>query len=178
MINLLPDIDKKKLEKTYYVRLGVVVLATFTVLTVVHSILLLPSYILLSSRVAAQTVEKTLLQKRLVGSSDTEITQKIAAIEKNISLLREPQLSLSMVDITTMLLRVPHRGVSITSISYMPKDSPPVKVRGVAATREDLQGYVSALEAQKGIEKVTFPISNLAKEQQLPFVLSITLHEK
>lgn len=176
MINLLPEERREAFKRTYFMRLLTVFLIAVTVVMVIHSVLLIPSYVFLEARILDQTTEKEFLGKNLEASGSSEVENRIKELSQSINLLETLKDAPSFVATTNSILAVSRTGIVLTQISYDPtKKEGQVELRGTAADREALRGFVARLEAREGTGSVTFPIGNLSRDKDLPFTISITL---
>tara|TARA_B100000745_G_scaffold300439_1_gene254400 strand:- start:706 stop:1242 length:537 start_codon:yes stop_codon:yes gene_type:complete len=176
MINLLPEISKQAFKRMYLLRFLAVVLLVVSVLTIIHSILLVPSYVFLQARVLNQEVEKEFIGKTLEASGSDEVEARLKALNEQIALLQTLPEQPLFVSAIEEVLEVSRSGIAITQISYNPKDpAVQIGVRGIADDRDALRSFAKTLEEREEVAGVDFPIGNLSKEKDLPFNISITL---
>lgn len=176
MINLLSELSKRKFKRAYLLRLLTVTLFAVASLVVVHSVLLIPSYVFLQAQVLNQEVEKEFTQKTLEASGSDEVEARLGALNAHIALLQTLPEEPSFISAVEEVLEVSRTGIAVTHISYTPKHPEvQISVRGIAVDRDALRSFAKILEERKEIKGVDFPISNLSKEKDLPFNISITL---
>jgi len=160
----------------YLLRLLSLSLFTGAILFVIHSILLVPSYVFLQERVISQEIEKEFLGRTLAASGSEEVEERLRILNKNLSLLETLPMQPLFVAATEEVLEVSRIGIKITQITYSPKDANvQISVRGIATDRDSLRSFAKRLEEREKIIGVDFPIGNLSREKDLPFTISIIL---
>ena len=176
MINLLPVGEKKKIHRDYVFRLLTVVLGVVSLSAVIGIVTLFPSYFIsdFQKRAAIEEVERT---RKTSGESDKE---NIA------SLLKEAQLKLKIL--SSERKKVFLRTVFDTAIGYKPntvvltgmvyQEGSEGKltfiINGVADNREDLLVFSQNLKRDALFDNVELPVSNLAKDRNINFTLTIS----
>jgi len=176
MINLLPDHIQKAFKRMYLLRLLTIAFFIGAFLVIVHSILLVPSYVFLQARVLNQEVEKEFLGKTLEASGSDEVENRLKVLNGKIALLETLPDEPLFISAIEEVLEVSRTGIKVTQISYTPNDPKvQVGVRGIATDRDALRSFAKRLEEREGVSGVDFPIGNLSKEEDLPFNISIIL---
>lgn len=176
MINLLPDNNKKAIHAEYKLRLHIVWL-TFIVIVLGGSIILLvPSYFLslYKSKAAefrvitkpseAQAADRVALEAKM---RDTKLTIRALGGAKATT---KPSSSI------TLITKNKPTTISITEIIYSvtEENKSVTTVRGLAKTRQALLDFTTALRKETGVEKVDLPVSNFAKDTNIPFSFEVT----
>jgi Tfp pilus assembly protein PilN len=176
MINLLSAQGKKIFTRMYILRLLTVALSMGAVLVVIHSVLLIPSYVFLQARIANQEVEGEFLGKTLEASGSDEVEERLTALTAKLTLLETLESTPLFVSAIEDVLEVSRTGIQVTNIAYTPNDPKvQISIRGIAKDRDALRSFAKRLEEREGIASVDFPIGNLSKEKDLPFSISIVL---
>jgi hypothetical protein len=178
LINLLPRERVRKFRRTYFLRVGTVALVLLTVLVVIHSIFLLPSYIAAESAVNVEQVE---LAGALaaVASSSSDAAAELTMLKADTSYLSRLGTAPSASAAVRAVLSVSHPGLVIQNISYQPPTpadpaSAKILLTGVAASREQLSAYDLALTNAPFITSVDLPISAYAAETNISFSVTVT----
>jgi len=176
MINLIPDSEKKRLKKEYYIRLTTVALGLFFVVSTLGALLLVPSFIVL--RVSSNELSAELAQLEAsietAGGGDTqefveETNRKsalIAAFKK-----REPTSLLLQ-----SIIQAKTNEVHIRSITFTEKRNgkpATVSIRGTADSRTTLVAFTKELESDSRFGEVNLPLKDLASNRDIPFGLTI-----
>lgn len=176
MSNLIPPEARKKIITEYWMRVASVwlVLAAMAACTVVA--FLLPTYVLVNSQV--QLYEASAQEASAqVASYDASAKALVAASQQARLIVegarRRPVLSVY----DTVRDIVDTYGVQVSSYQFVPKEAQisEVKIEGVADTRLSLAGFRDALAANPLIARVDLPISNLAKDRDISFSLSLVI---
>jgi hypothetical protein len=178
MINLIPPVVKKAVVKEYWIRVFSVGLFMLSVVSLIVMLFALPVYVLVSSQVevyaesAARASEKIAEYDFSAGSlaKANQMAQKIFELRHYDS----------FADAVAQIEEVRGSNVVINGYEFSRKDQnlTPVLVSGEASTRQALSDFREALLKQKNIEDVILPISNLAKDRDIQFSLSVVFKSK
>jgi hypothetical protein len=175
MINLIPAEAKKHLLKEYWIRSVTVWFFLWTFALLLGATLLAPSYVLLS------------LQINAYGDSAQKADEKNAnfeAVAKDLKRASEIAAFVSerferpsMTEYLTLLKNLESADVSVARMSLNRNGDSveEISVSGVADSRQALADFRNRMLASEQIESVDLPISNLAKDKEIPFELTITL---
>lgn len=176
MINLLPEYNARVFKRMYLLRLLSVSLLALAVLVIIHSVLLVPTYVFLQAQILNQNIEKEFLSKTLVASGSNEVEARLSALNEKIILLNTLPQQPTFISAIEEILEVSRTGIQVTQISYTPYDPKThIGVRGIATDRDALRSFAQRLETRDGVAAVEFPIGNLSKDKDLPFTISIVL---
>lgn len=176
LTNLLPEERIRSLRRIYFFRLGVVAVLLLSGVTLVHGVLLLPSYMYLRNQVEERTASLTSLTATLAGSEEKEISVRVAALAEDSAYLARlssvPKASAAIREIAAL----PRSGIRLTGFSFAPKEGAEseMSVTGVATTREALRTFEQSLADQPFITSADLPISAYAKERDISFTISLT----
>ena len=178
MINLVPPTAKKKIAVEYWIRVITVWFSLLSFAAVVSAFIMLPTYVLVNDKVSVHrnsaaaaseenaefdTVSKSLIQatrqaKEIVdGAAVTAISDYIVMFES----LQGPGIVLEKINITR----------SDTALE-------PVLLVGRATNRQTLADFRDRLLREEQVDTVDFPISNLAKDRDIPFSITVELVEE
>lgn len=177
MINLIPPTAKKGIITEYWIRVVTTWLFLLSILGVVCILILLPTYVLISSQVA------------VYRDSASKATEKIAVYENVASdLVEASQLARVALDTSRKQLLSEYvylfeslggNGVSLSEITISRGvgaiNFSPVSLVGTASDRQTLADFRDRLLSQEEITSVDFPISNLAKDRDIGFSITVEL---
>jgi hypothetical protein len=172
MINLIPPEARTRIIKEYWFRVVTVWLFMVAVVGVTVAALLLPAYVLVTSQVrvhessATEATEQAAASKILVDAS-TEASLIVG--DSNAQSLLEV---LDMVESEIVPGSIVVNGYSFVRAGVVLGE---VKIEGVAATRLALASFRDELIMQPLIERVDLPISNLAKDKEISFSMTLIL---
>jgi len=176
LTNLLPEERIRSLRRVYFIRLTVVAVLLLVGVTIVHGVLLLPSFMYLRNQVGERTQSLAALTSTLAGSEEKEISTRVAALAEDSAHLAR----LSSVPKASAAIRaiaaLPRSGIRLTGFSFAPKEGAEAQmsVSGVATTREALRTFEQSLADQPFITSADLPISAYAKERDISFTISLT----
>ena len=177
MINLLPQAEKKKLQKEFHLRYSAILLLVLFFTEMIAFASFVPSYMTLKN--SALALETELVEKKNNAPPEGEETQKeLNTIKSEIALLKttnENNLTPSAV-ITELLSQKP-AGVLITRFSYAVSDKGyAVQLSGNAGTREDLLSFQRLLKANLRIKDARYAQSFITKKTDIDFMLTVDLN--
>jgi hypothetical protein len=175
MINLLPPEAHARVKREYWVRVFSVWSFLLSVAFFVTALLLTPSYVLLKSELKALELDAS-------TQSDGEEAYLLAEeqireaneIVKQLD-VEEPKVTIS--EILTTVDRIAREGIELRtySIAREGRSVNTFQVQGTAASREALAAFKTELERDALFESANVPISDLAREEDLPFVITLTI---
>lgn len=180
-MNLLPDTEKKLLKKGLVSRF--IIVSTFAIAgaIIVGFVALVPAYVLArvkllevmsKSNITIET-DKADSPSPLLGLPE-EIKSKLSVFESLIPQHR-------VVEIFYEITKVKPEGVSIKSISFLNNTNPTnanrktMNIAGTAVSRKSLVDFSESLKKVSLIKEVEVPVSNLARERDLPFAIKIII---
>lgn len=178
MINLIPPYAKKGLLFEYWVRVISSWSYVWSITLAAGVCVLLPAYVLIGSQVSVYEDTATAAQEKVDNYQSAavaliEASQQAAVV---INEVKQPRFSTYIERFTAL----EGEGVSVTmfSVSRIARDLSPVTISGVAADRQALASFRDRLLADPVVSVVDLPISNLARDKDISFTLTITLTEE
>lgn len=179
MVNLLPQTAKRQLVIEYYVRVVSVWLFLLTGAMIVLGMLLVPISVLVSLQLDAynETFVRVSADNESFGDSeDAVITANVLAGELNkISTYERVWSDVALVQ------ALAENTISIASIEIERTDVGTIEtitVTGEATTRAALAAFRDRIEASPRFVSAALPISNLAKDKEVPFSIDITVNDE
>ena len=179
MINLIPNTEKKKMIKDFYLRVLVVVISALSGCFLIIFIALLPSYFLSSVKKNLANERLNAQKNELVGTVDQEALVEVQDLNAKLGLIEQAEknkFAVSQVMISeTVLKKMPD--IKITEFFYEndPASGEKITIRGRAPSRDRLLFFRRALEGDLTFKKVDLPISNFLKGSNIAFYVSLTL---
>jgi len=176
MSNLLPKKNKKRIRTEYLLRL-LITFMILSALTLVFSfIFLIPSYLLSGERAKVATGEVNSLKNQLEQRQKEETSLALFSTNEEIEVLN---LSLSPNLTKAISLIISEIGVSIGIHSFTfaesSKGEKTIFIGGEARNRDSLIEFTKALENLNQFARVELPVSNLAKNKDINFNISLIL---
>lgn len=178
MQNLLSIEDKKKVSRLYNVRLFTVALTIACVVAIVSLVLLFALSLLLYTTSSDALKQVGSLQKE--ETSDERVTrQTYSTFFSNVAFLPVRPTGVLFSDVFDRVLLQKPTDVFLKEVSFsgeVTKDAIGlVTLRGVAKNRAGLVSFIEALRKEPLFFNIDSPVSNLLKEQNLDFSLTISI---
>ncbi len=177
MINLIPPKGHTALKHEYVLRVGALYGFMFAGVFAAGAILMIPTYVLVSSQLNSVRPDD-----EHVEETKTAYTEALAHIQEANTVMAQLRGGMPNIEISKVIeeiVRVAPKGVVFSTFKATREGGvlKTVDVQGEAATRKTLAALKNALEASPLFETANIPISDLARENNLPFVITITLQK-
>lgn len=176
MINLLPAEDKTINKKDYLSRLFVVVGILFFIIVTIAFVLFLPVFFSLFFEKKDLAIQLNVIKQ---GDSSVEaekiyadldvLNTKLFLYEKNNDEVR--QVSTLMEKIISFKTD----GISLSYFKYEKDKNGKIVIMGKSASRSEFVNFKKKLEDDKSFSAVSSPLSNLLKETDINFTITIEL---
>ena len=176
LTNLLPHSRIRAFRRDYFLRLATISLVLLTIVVVAHGLLLAPAYMYARGEVQRETVELERLTASLQTSEEKEVRARLATLTTNVTYLNRLATTTTASAAIRSVLSVPRTGISLSGFTFAPpgKDAGRMALSGTAATRDTLRAYALALGQLPFVTSADLPISAYAKENDIPFTISLT----
>lgn len=177
MINLIPNEEKKKMARGFFLRLAVVFFVTMGAVALVAVTAILPAYFfsVTEKNIAFLRLENQ--QQAAVPSVDSDVLEMAKLIQNQLSLVEKYQSEKFLVSerVLNQVLIKKTPEIKITQLIY---ESDPVKgksliIRGDAPSREKLLIFKRLLEEDPHFASVELPLSTLAQSYNIKFTLNL-----
>ena len=180
IVNVLPEEYKIKIKKEYRKRFFIITLLTCSVLFIIFSMLLIPSY---SFSVSKQQMFENKLAE--FNRENTDITsfdldKTISDINTKLDLLSSTKGDyLVYKDILEVVLSNRPSGITFYQIIFNQKKDKKlsVDILGKAQDRATLRNFKSILDSNTKIETVNLPISDFLEKNNLSFTISLIMKQ-
>ena len=173
MINLIPATAKKTLVNEYWMRAVSVWFFLWSVSVLLGIFIMVPSFVLTYSQVSAYKDSAESATEKIANyeavSKELERSGKLAAImNANFAL---PSTS----SYIALFRSLEQDGITISNISMTRGDKGinPIEIAGFANDRQALATFRDTLVAQPGVASVDLPLSNLAKDKDISFEITV-----
>lgn len=176
--DLLPTDRKRTIRREYFVRVGVVSVMLATVLVAVYGVLLIPTFLYLSSTAATKTARLADLKASLSSADEAQLSARLSALSKDASTLLALSKPPSVTAQVSAMLAIPRPGITLSNFAYTAAAEPAAAtlvVSGMANTRDSLRQYQLALQAAPFAASADLPVSAYAKDANIPFAITVTL---
>ncbi len=178
MINVLPEQQKKALHKEYLFRLISTYFFLIAVLTIMSTMLLLPTYLLSDSKenVLKNELEKFNKENQELATDDlqkiiSDINTKLTLLDTGII---HKEVSQGVVN---KFLNISHDKIYIDKIFYTSSkdDNGTLEIGGMAVNRTTLNNFKTALDKSGLYLGVDLPISNFVKATDIDFNIKLKI---
>lgn len=180
MFNNLPENLKKEVRGQYYIRLGIIVGVFFLVAEIVTGFLMFPSWTL--SLIKKQEVENSLTELLETQNSVRVSTDSVSVPHTNeiLRFLNTSHDYPHVIPLYNTILSFKKNGIRFEKISFVSQDSNTANItlEGTAITRDVLVAFSKDLKSSPEFSEVVLPISNLAKDTNVDFVINIRVAKK
>lgn len=174
MINLIPPAAKKSITREYWKRTITVWLWLFCVAFIMLAVFLLPTYVMLLTEINNLSEEAS-VEVDAVATYDKSITELKKANAEALLLLGQKSTTTPSVLITKL---VAYAGNGVTLNSFQLKSlnaGGEISVSGLASSRQTLANFRDVVAADENFRSVNLPISNLIKDKDLLFTMTMEL---
>ncbi len=175
MSNLITLKQKKNLYREYLLRLLSVFFVIVSVLGVFFLAYVIPYYFSVSrnDQKTAEQFEQiiNIENKENTGERFSQIVARTDEELKAVSLYQKQNILPS--DIFSKIVRLKNSGISITRLSFVYSEQGQIMVNGIAKNREVLVKFISDLKNDSSFALVESPISDFAKNSNIPFSINI-----
>lgn len=175
MINLIPPSAQEQVKREYWVRVISVWMTLIATGCVVVAVLNIPVYVLVRSQLDAFLVEYK--QANLESESFKESEQAVIQANQVAALLAQHDDTQLLSGIVDELDALTGQGIRITDFTIsrsMEGGLAPITIKGTAASRLDLTNFRDAIESHPLFSNAELPLSNLAKDRDIEFTITIT----
>lgn len=174
MFTLIPKDYRVKIIRSYRTRLALVcvILLIFAVLILIG--FFLPTYVNVSSEYKTLVEQESTVNKSIATKNNDDLSKTIKNLTTNINFINRPDKS--SMDEILKIFDYENSNVKINKIDYKitTLEAYTIVVSGIANNRKSLSDFAKDLEMEKSFKKVDLPISNLAKDSDISFVITIS----
>lgn len=175
MANLLPPDAKKNVRKEYWLRTASVWTLLLAICFVIFVALLVPTYVLIGAQHRAVTLQDSDLE-----INNEAYSESVVAIERANTLARQLQKTpqhLLPSEALSVIESVQDDAIVLTGFFYTTSEDAEdtISVTGIAANRTTLVSFRETLERSPFFKEATVPVSDLVRDQNLPFTITITI---
>jgi hypothetical protein len=178
LTNLLPQAQKRAFRRLYFSRLIAVALFLGALFVLAQAILLTPTYLYANGEAKRQRAELEAANAAAQTSEEQEARARASLLNTTVASLARLSSAPQATAAVRAVLAVPRPGVSLTGFAFAAPSgsntSSRMQVSGVAATRDSLRQYASALGALPFVTSADLPISAYAKEKDIPFTITLS----
>ncbi|MCW9054824.1 MAG: PilN domain-containing protein [Candidatus Pacebacteria bacterium] len=176
MANVLPQKERKRFQREYALRLGVVVLVLVIISAVFCSILLVPSFFMSILKEESIARQSELINKAIAIREKDASTASLLIFRQKLNALKEIQEQVLQTDVIETIARNTNDSVVVDALYYTKGSdaTSQVKVSGRARSRTMLITFADNLNQEHLFTSVDLPVSNLAKDSNIVFSMTLT----
>lgn len=175
MINLIPPSAKKSIVTEYWLRVLSVWCFTWAFSLVVGIFLLVPVYVLINLQVSTLNESAASASEKLATLNDVTGEFNLANQQARVLIDGSKRQPLSTYNELFRNLETSEVTISSIMINRTKEGVAPVALTGEAANRQALASFRDSLLALPEVASVDLPISNLAKDRDIQFNLTVTM---
>ncbi len=175
MINLIPREAKKRIIIEYWVRVASVWFFSITAALVAGICILVPTYVLISLQIHATEGSSKAASEKVAGYEAA--TKELTKANQKAQILVGNNSYTPTTDYLRLISAHEGKGVMVSQVSLVRvKDGfGPITVSGQADNRQALREFRDSLLGEPTVAAVDLPISNLAKDRDIQFSLTVTV---
>lgn len=178
MVNLIPPDAQKQVNREYWIRVCSVWLFLLGSAGVMVVLLYIPSYLLLQTQLKVKQSAHAEVnnQAEQFKQAEEAFTHSNEVAQLLLSSKEEVAFSFVMDEIQ----KIAPEGIVVTNFSFTRKDTKLeiVTISGQADARASLSRFREALELHPLFKVASLPLSNLAKDRDIAFTISIVPRNK
>ena len=174
MINLLPYKEKKIIERVRFIKMVNSVVIAFVLMVIISFVLLVPSWVTVTSRLNIVNNQILSLERDGKISSDIDLASlgsRSVVVQKILS-SKEKISTLELIDIVR---QAAPQGVSINR--FVNEEVGKIQISGTSKSRELLQSFILELNKNNMVELVDNPVSNFIKNKNGTFNLTVSFKQ-
>jgi len=177
LTNLLPEGRRKRLRRQYFLRIATVALLLLTILTVLHGVLLLPTYLYARNEAIRGRAELASLRASAQSAGESGIAPRAELLKTTAEYLTHLQSAPTASAALRAALQVPRPGITLTGFTFTAPSggaSARMQITGRASSRDALRQYAAALGRLPFVTSADLPISAYAKETNIDFTVTLS----
>lgn len=179
MFNLLPDNLRNEIKRDYRYRLAIVVLVFVILTQVSFLIFLFPSWLISFYKEKDYMVKNDEISKNISAIPVASTTAVIKSLNEKLLNINNALEYPEILPIIDQIILARTSSIRIADISYTVNDSKTgvINISGMGDKRESIVGFTENLKKIESFKKVDLPISNLAKDKNIDFTISINIEK-
>lgn len=174
MINLIPPTAQIQVQREYWIRAVSVWLLLCGSAFLIVALLYIPTYVLIQAQLKTHQQEYSEVTNEAEQYTDAEA----AILHSNdiATLLTSEKKEVLFSFVIGEIEKSAHAGIAISSFTLSRADQvlSSITITGQADTRASLSQFRDTLESNALFKTATLPLSNLAKDKEIPFSITVT----
>lgn len=177
MFNLLPESLKSTIRSDYKQRVVVVGLLVVIFIQISFLLFLVPSWLISMYKEKDALVATEAMNQSKMVSSINSISTVIADTNTKLNIISKALEYKKVLPILNTIINNKTSSIRLNDFSYtyLSSNSASVVISGVSATRDSLVAFVNALQKTTQFKNVDLPVSNLTKDKNINFSLTLSV---
>lgn len=175
MINLIPPTAKRGIRLEYWLRVVTTWFVLITGALIASIAVMAPAFVLINLQIDASAESSAAASQKIASYESVANELKRSTVEAKAVLDTTGYVPISDYIAIIRKLESPDITVSEIAISRSKDSFSPIQVKGQAVSRQSLSQFRDSLLKEPSIASVDLPISNLAKDKDIQFNLSVTV---
>jgi len=175
MINLIPPEAKNKIIIEYWTRVVSVWSAAITAALIAGICILVPTYVLITIQIGTNESSSKAASEKV--SEYESFTKELANANQKAKVISDSANDTPISNLIYMIRSYESSEVTVSKVamSRIKGGFDPIVVSGEARSRQALAAFRDKLLAEPNVAAVDLPISNLAKDKDIQFNLTVTI---
>lgn len=178
MINLIPPQEKKKIIIEYWVRVISLWSILISVVLLVGVLIMLPVYVLIGAQISVKEEAATVASERVDSYENVSVDLNRASLQARYIIEESRYRLFSDYIYLFEELQGPSIEIYEINVRRTGENIEPIIISGEATDRQTLASFRDRLLAEKYIEEVDLPISNLARDKNIFFNITVVLNKE
>lgn len=178
MINLIPNQAKKSVTLEYWLRVATSWFVLWAVALIIGICVLVPTYVLINIQVSVYEESARAAEDSVANYGS--VSKDLITASKQARVIVDDSNKTSIHDYVNLFEGLTGNGITLSEVSLnrSAEGIAPVSVAGKAVDRESLAAFRDRLLNEASIASVDLPISNLAKDKDIQFNLTVTMNNE
>lgn len=175
MINLIPPAAKKSLLIEYWVRVASTWLILWAITLLISGTILFPTYVLIGGQVAAYKSSAAEASQKVSNFED--VSRGLVQASQEAKIIVDESALIDLSDFVALIEKLQGSDVDLNqiNISRNGQGFNPFIISGLAKDRQSLASFRDRLLEQKEIVSADLPISNLTRDKDILFTITVNL---
>ncbi len=177
MFNLLPENLKDTIRKEYKFRKIIVILLFIISLQISFLIFIFPTWLISLYNEKEVLAESENVKKQLSDLNISPATLTIKSLNTKLNIINTTLEYPKILPLFNTIISKKTNSIQIDEFLYtlVQNNTAEIIIGGTSLTRESLVSFVKSLEDTKSFKQVNLPISNLAKDRNINFSISMKI---
>jgi hypothetical protein len=179
MFNLLPDSLKKEIKAEYKLRVIIVILVFVLFIQLSFLVFIFPSWLISLYKEKETVAQAEEMSKSERVSNINSLTSIVTDTNTKLNMLNNTLEYPEFLPLANSILAQKTSSIKLDQFYYT-SQSPvtgTISLNGVSATRDSLVAFVKSLQETKLFKSVDLPVSNLTKDKNIKFSLTLTISQ-